>query len=94
MRRTALLLLGCTCTQVMITDAAGKLEYLLGTPGSFGIPQTTTQLICNVLDHGMDMQEAIEAPRVSLPYETEGAPANASLVALLACCAFSATVAT
>eukprot|EP01045_Picozoa_sp_COSAG04_P031319 COSAG04_NODE_5756_length_1502_cov_1.064148_1_plen_51_part_10 len=40
--------------QVMITDAAGKLEYLLGTPGSFGIPQTTTQLICNVLDHGMD----------------------------------------
>jgi hypothetical protein len=37
-----------------------------------GIPQTTTQLIMNVLDFGMDMQEAIEAPRVSLPYETEG----------------------
>ena len=70
--------------QVMITDAAGKLEYLLGTPGSFGIPQTTTQLICNVLDHGMDMQEAIEAPRVSLPYETEGAPTNESLLALRA----------
>ena len=31
-----------------------------------GIPQTTTQLIMNVLDFGMDMQEAIEAPRVSL----------------------------
>ena len=31
-----------------------------------GIPQTTTQLIMNVLDFGMDMQEAIEA------YETEG----------------------
>ena len=64
---------------VMITDAAGKLEYLLGTPGSFGIPQTTTQLICNVLDHGMDMQEAIEAPRVSLPYETEGIDSPSAL---------------
>ena len=80
----------------MITDAAGKLEYLLGTPGSFGIPQTTTQLICNVLDHGMDMQEAIEAPRVSLPYETEGAPTTkasallAWLVAFLALALFQA----
>ena len=26
----------------------------------------------NCLDFGMDMQEAIEAPRVSLPYETQG----------------------
>ncbi len=49
-----------------------KLRYALGTPGSFGIPQTTTQLIMNCLDFGMDMQEAIEAPRVSLPYETQG----------------------
>ena len=88
-----MLLLMLVHVQVMITDAAGKLEYLLGTPGSFGIPQTTTQLICNVLDHGMDMQEAIEAPRVSLPYETEGAPTTKAS-ALFACCAFSATVAT
>lgn len=53
-------------------QAGGTLEYALGTPGSFGIPQTTTQLIMNVLDFGMDIQEAIEAPRVSLPYETDG----------------------
>ena len=50
----------------------GELRYALGTPGSFGIPQTTTQLIVNCLDFGMDLQEAIEAPRVSLPYETQG----------------------
>ena len=47
-------------------------RFAIGTPGSFGIPQTTTQLICNLLDFQMDMQEAIEAPRVSLPYETQG----------------------
>ena len=36
----------------------------LGTPGSYGIPQTTTQMLLNLLVHGMDIQEAIEAPRV------------------------------
>ena len=29
-----------------------QLRYALGTPGSFGIPQTTTQLIMNCLDFG------------------------------------------
>lgn len=57
---------------IMIWDAEKRLRYLLGTPGSFGIPQTTTQLIMNLLDFGMDMQEAIEAPRVALPYTSEG----------------------
>ena len=34
----------------------GALNYALGTPGSYGIPQTTTQLLLNVLDYEMDMQ--------------------------------------
>ena len=34
----------------------GALNYALGTPGSYGIPQTTTQLLVNVLDYEMDMQ--------------------------------------
>jgi gamma-glutamyltranspeptidase/glutathione hydrolase len=40
------------------------LRLLIGTPGSYGILQTTPQMIMNVLDHGMNVQAAIEAPRV------------------------------
>jgi len=36
----------------------------LGTPGSYGIPQTTAQMFLNHVVYGMDIQEAIEAPRV------------------------------
>ena len=36
---------------------------LIGTPGAFGILQTTVQMISNVIDHGFSVQAAIEAPR-------------------------------
>ncbi|HSB73934.1 MAG TPA: gamma-glutamyltransferase [Candidatus Methylomirabilis sp.] len=42
----------------------GRLLLALGTPGSYGIPQTTTQMFLNLVEYGMDIQEAIEAPRV------------------------------
>ncbi len=42
----------------------GELRMLIGTPGSYGILQTTPQMIMNVLDHGMNIQAAIEAPRL------------------------------
>jgi len=48
---------------VQIWDKGG-LRMLIGTPGSYGILQTTPQMIMNVLDHGMNIQAAIEAPRV------------------------------
>ena len=48
-------------TQVF-TDGAFSLS--IGTPGSYGILQTTTQMLLNVLEFGMNIQEAIEAPRV------------------------------
>ncbi|MEE8157836.1 MAG: gamma-glutamyltransferase [Dehalococcoidia bacterium] len=41
----------------------GRFLLSIGTPGSYGIPQTTTQMILNVLEFGMNVQEAIEAPR-------------------------------
>ncbi len=41
----------------------GKLFMVIGTPGSFGIMETTPQMIMNVLDHGFSIQAAIEAPR-------------------------------
>jgi gamma-glutamyltranspeptidase/glutathione hydrolase len=44
----------------------GKLRLSIGTPGSYGILQTTVQMLCNVLDFGMNVQEAIEAPRFRL----------------------------
>ena len=47
--------------QVWDKDA---VRMLIGTPGSYGILQTTPQMIMNVIDHGMNVQAAIEAPRV------------------------------
>ncbi len=42
----------------------GAFLLSIGTPGSYGILQTTPQMILNVLEFGLAMQEAIEAPRV------------------------------
>lgn len=42
----------------------GRPVLAIGTPGSFGILQTTAQMLLNVLAHGMNVQAAIEAPRV------------------------------
>jgi gamma-glutamyltranspeptidase / glutathione hydrolase len=42
----------------------GAFFVSLGTPGSYGILQTTAQMLLNVLEFGMNVQEAIEAPRV------------------------------
>jgi gamma-glutamyltranspeptidase/glutathione hydrolase len=42
----------------------GAFLLSIGTPGSYGILQTTGQMLLNVLEFGMNPQEAIEAPRV------------------------------
>ena len=42
----------------------GAFALSIGTPGSYGILQTTPQMVLNVLEHGMNVQEAIDAPRV------------------------------
>ena len=41
----------------------GKFHLSIGTPGGFGILQTTPQMLMNVLEYGMNVQQAIEAPR-------------------------------
>ncbi len=41
----------------------GKPFMVIGTPGSFGIMETTPQMLLNVLDQEMSIQAAIEAPR-------------------------------
>lgn len=47
---------------VQVWDDEG-LKLLIGTPGSYGILQTTPQMIMNIVDHDMHIQAAIEAPR-------------------------------
>jgi len=42
----------------------GRFFMSIGTPGSYGILQTTPQMLLNVLEFDMNIQEAIEAPRV------------------------------
>lgn len=58
----------------------GRLFMMVGTPGSFGILQTTPQMMINVIDYGFSIQAAIEAPRFrtmtgyELPVEGRLAP--------------------
>jgi gamma-glutamyltranspeptidase/glutathione hydrolase len=47
----------------------GRLVLALGTPGGEGIGQTEFQVLLNVLDFGLDIQRAIEAPRLLLDAE-------------------------
>jgi gamma-glutamyltranspeptidase/glutathione hydrolase len=42
----------------------GRFDLSIGTPGSYGILQTTAQMLLNVLEFGFNVQEAIEQPRV------------------------------
>src|SRR5437763_3649069 len=42
----------------------GKLRYALGLPGGKRIFPSALQALLNLIDHGMSLQEAIEAPRV------------------------------
>ena len=46
-----------------IVTRNGKLFMVLGSPGGSTIPTSVFQTVLNVIDHRMDMQEAVEAPR-------------------------------
>jgi gamma-glutamyltranspeptidase/glutathione hydrolase len=66
---------------VLVTDAEGRLEMTVGTPGGHGQSQTVLQVLNNVYLFGMTPQQAIEAPRfqhsngVTLNIEAGIAPA-------------------
>jgi len=51
------------CPTIVLRD--GRPTAAIGTPGGRTIPQTTQQMLTNVLDFGMDIQSAVAAPRVS-----------------------------
>jgi gamma-glutamyltranspeptidase/glutathione hydrolase len=44
----------------------GKVRFVFGTPGGETIGQTQFQVLVNLIDFGMPVQQAIEAPRVAL----------------------------
>lgn len=45
--------------------SSGRPWIALGTPGGHTIGQTVPQIIMNVIDFGMDLEEAVAAPRIS-----------------------------
>ncbi|QQR88483.1 MAG: gamma-glutamyltransferase [Flavobacteriales bacterium] len=46
-----------------IVTRDGELFMVIGTPGGATIPTSVFQVVLNLVDHGMSMQEAVEAPR-------------------------------
>ena len=51
----------CLAPSISLKDGAPVL--CLGTPGSYGIPQTQAQAMVHHLDYGLDLQAAIDGPR-------------------------------
>ena len=51
------------CPTIIFKD--GKPWAALGTPGGHTIGQTVPQMVMNLIDFGMDVRQAISAPRVS-----------------------------
>jgi gamma-glutamyltranspeptidase/glutathione hydrolase len=65
-----------TSMSPMMALRDGKLAYALGLPGGKRIFPSAMQALVNLIDHGMSLQEAVEAPRVwteGLMLEVEGA---------------------
>lgn len=55
------------CPTIVLDN--GRLRMIFGTPGGETIGQTQFQTLVNVIDRGMSIQEAIEAPRIALDAE-------------------------
>ena len=53
-----------TSMSPMMALRDGKLAYALGLPGGKRIFPSAMQALINLIDHGMSLQEAVEAPRV------------------------------
>ena len=53
-----------TSMSPMMALHGGKLVYALGLPGGKRIFPSALQALINLIDHGMSLQEAVEAPRV------------------------------
>jgi gamma-glutamyltranspeptidase / glutathione hydrolase len=76
-----------TSMSPLILRREGKPMFALGLPGGLRIFPSTFQAVVNLLDHGMSLQEAVEAPRIWTmggPLEMEPAFGEATIAALTA----------
>jgi gamma-glutamyltranspeptidase/glutathione hydrolase len=75
-----------TQTPTLVFNPNGDLFMILGSPGGGRIPNIITQVISNVIDHGMSFTEAVIAPRINqrlegkLQLETGFSPDTISLL--------------
>lgn len=53
-----------TSMSPMMAIKDGKVRYALGLPGGRKIFPSALQALLNLIDHGMELQEAVEAPRI------------------------------
>jgi len=58
-------------TPTIVEDPEGELLLLMGSPGGSTIITTVFQVILNLVDHGMELAEAIAAPRVHHQWQPE-----------------------
>jgi gamma-glutamyltranspeptidase/glutathione hydrolase len=68
-------------TPTLVLGPDGRLELVVGTPGGSTIITTVFQVVSNILDHGMELADAVAAPRVhhqhlpdEIRYEPGGLP--------------------
>ena len=50
-------------TPTIVEDSQGELYLVLGSPGGSTIITTVAQIIMNIIDYGMGIEDAVEAPR-------------------------------
>ncbi len=51
-------------TPTIVEDPSGALFMIIGSPGGGRIITTVFEVMINVIDHGMNIQEAVSAPRI------------------------------
>ena len=62
--------LSSMCPTIITRD--GKLVMVAGTPGGSRIISAMVQVIVNVIDYGMNIQEAVDAPRLHQQWQPDG----------------------
>ncbi len=61
-----------TLNPVMVFDKRGKVRYLLSTPGGAAQTISNVQVLSNLIDRGMELSQAVEAPRWAISQQGDG----------------------